>query len=500
MYDGEMEGTFTMYTVLLALVCSILSGVAMGYATYSVSLPFVALVAWVPAVVAQHTLWPARWRGAGMGITWFVYLSIAFAPMLAPEIGPWAWALPFGVGLIVTLVDQAAVHKAQDTGYRLFWWQQAVSCTAVELGRSYIPAVATWTMAGYGLTAGGHWRFAASKVGITGLSLAVWACNFAVAYVVLVLLKAAPWRRVTGPAAVGVVVVCLALSALPESPPLSMATLRVAAIQPGFDLDQVPWGYSSVPENQVELSQRLLPIGAQLTREATGKGARLVVWPEGFLRIVPQDEPVFRTALETLSRETSAALAVGYVVETPEGRRNEVALITPEGEWAITAKDHPVPWAETGSVTQGQVATVMVDGYKVGAMICYDADFTDTVRRRASERVHLLVAPAHDWPAMAEARSRHIQTRAAENHLPILMADWRVGSVAVDADGRLLKSMPMRTPTRGVMIADIPLTGTPGSPYTGLGDLTGWSAIAVLALAAVVEGRLLRQSRRTTAA
>lgn len=484
--------------LFVALLLSVASGLGMGLLTYDVHVPLLALVAWAPAVVSQHYLWPERWRGVANGITWFAYLSIAFAPKLIPELGIWAWCLPLVVGLLASLLDRTKVSRAQATGYRLFWWQEAFTFTAIEIGRSFIPAVGTWTMAGYSLIANDGWRSVAGWVGVTGLSLAVWACNYAVAYLVLHLLKAAPWRPVTGWVARLVVVACLAVTLVLPAPSLSGAapqTMRVAAIQVGFDLAAEPWKTRRLGAVAAELSEELMGMGAELTREAVAQGARLVVWPEGFLGVVPQESPAFKSALESLARETKAALAIGYAIETPDGRRNEVALVTPEGEWAITAKDHPVPWAETGSVTQGQVAAVTIDGAKIGAIICYDADFTDTTRKRAAEGLNLLVAPAHDWPAIGSARATHVQARAAENRLPMVMADWQIGSVIVDASGAFLAEMDHSVPTRGVLIADLPLGAGEVTPYGRTGDLAGWVSIGGVVLGMILEGALLKRAR-----
>lgn len=487
--------------LFVALLLSVASGLGMGLLTYSVHLPLLGLVAWAPAVIAQHALWPQRWRGVAMGITWFTYLSTAFAPMLMPELGWWAWSLPVGIGLIVSLLEKGSVAKAQETGYRLFWWQQAFAVTAIEVGRSFIPSVGTWTMAGYSLTAAGGWRSVAGLVGVTGLSLAVWGCNFAVAYLVLTLLKAAPWRRLQGGIASLVLLLSLGITLLPTAPSLSSAPfMRVAAIQVGFDLYVEPWDQRRQHGDLTELSRELLVMGAELTKEAAAQGAQVIVWPEGFLRLVPQEQPAFKGALEVLAKEAKAVLAVGYAIETPNGRRNEVALVTPAGEWAVTAKDHPVPWAETGSVTQGQVATVTWKGAKIGAMICYDADFTDTARTRAAEGLNLLVAAAHDWPAIGQARATHLQMRAAENGLPIVMADWQIGSVAIDETGSVVAALDHSTPKRGVLVANLPLGVGAVTPYGKIGDLVGWISIGGLVLAMILEGILRGKAQSKTAA
>lgn len=526
--------------LFVSLLLSVASGLGMGLLTYDLQVPLLALVAWAPAVVAQHRLWPERWRGVAMGTTWFAYLAVAFAPKLTPELGWWAWCLPVGIGLLVSLLDKTKVAKARATGYRLFWWQEAFAVAAIEVGRSFIPAVGTWTMAGYSLTASDGWRSVAGWVGVTGLSLAVWACNYAVAYLVLHLLKAAPWRPITGWIARGVVVLSLAVTLLLPAPalnpqsagapqsapalatgasgasqsasaptagasgaspaPATPGSLRVAAIQVGFDLYVEPWYDRLQHGDLTELSQELLMMGAELTREAAATGARLVVWPEGFLRVIPQESPAFKGALEALAKETNVVLAVGYAIETPDGRRNEVALITPSGEWAVTAKDHPVPWAESGSVTKGQVATVTLGGAKIGAIICYDADFTDTARERAAEGLNLLVASAHDWPSIGEARATHLQMRAAENRLPAVMADWQIGSVVIDGSGAFVAEMDHSVPTRGVLVADVPLGPGVVTRYGELGDLVGWISIGGFVLALLLEGRLLRRGRLPVAA
>ncbi len=473
--------------VSLGVLLSVVSGWAMAVATYTWDLPWLGLVAWVPAILGQHLVWPRRLQGWAIGLAWFTYLSLNFVPKLLPEIGSWVWALPVGVGALSILLEQRTVDEAQASEYRRYWWQNACSYTAVEFGRSFVPGVATWAVAGYSVIVSPGWGELAAYVGVFGLSLGVWAHNFALAYLILLVLGRATWRRGTGIRAALIPLLALILMFVPEKGiPSESRTLRTAAIQVGFDLYQGEWNARRLAGDDDALSRDMIAHGLELTEVAVDQGARLVVWPEGFLRVVPQDHPQIRTELEAFTRGADVTLAVGYVIETPDGRRNEVAMLTPQGTWHVTAKDHPVPWAETGSVTQGQSAVVTVDGYRVGAMICFDADFTDTTRERASAGLDLLVAPAHDWPAIGRGRAVHVRTRAAENRLPIVMADWMVGSAAVDERGRVLDAMPYTEETRGVMVVDVPITPEGPTPYGGIGDVVGWLSIAGTVLALVL--------------
>lgn len=469
----------------------------MSGATYAWDTPWLGLFAWVPAIVAQHAIWPRALQGVAMGLAWFSYLGINLVPKLMPEIGLWVWALPAAVGIVSAILEQQTVTRAQSDDYRSFWWQTAFAYTAVEMGRSFIPGVATWAAVGYSVIASPGWSLAASWIGIFGLSLGVWASNFALAHLLLIAYRRAPWHRSTGMAAVLVVAIAFGLLLVPSSaPPADRPTLRVAAIQPGFDLYEGEWNTRRLAGDDMSLSRDLMSLGFTYSREAVAQGARLIVWPEGFLRVIPQDHPEFKDKLENFARETGVTLAVGYAVETPAGRRNEVAMITPEADWLITGKAHPVPWAETGSVTRGQVASLALDGYRVGSMICFDADYTDTTRARAREGARLLAAPAHDWPAIGRARAVHLRARAAENRLPIVMADWMVGSAAVDARGRIIAHMPFYEKSPGVMIVDVPVGDGGVTPYANAGDIAGWLSICATIFFLLRSGRAQRRRPR----
>lgn len=468
--------------LLLGLIFSALSGLGLAYSVYGAPIPWLALVAWVPAAIAQHRILMPAQRPAAMAVAWFSYLALAIVPALQPEIGPWAWLLPVGIGALAALLSKGEVADAAQTGYRYFWWGSGAAFTAIEFGRSYIPAQGTWSLAGYALVEAPLWREISGHVGLFGLSLAVWLTNYAVAHLILTGLGQAPRRRSTWAAAL-FALLSFAVTLWPAAPARhDRPVLRVAAFQVGYDLYQGLWNERRLQGDHEALTRDLFAEGARYTRQAAAEGAKLVVWPEGFLRLVPQEHPQWEAAVTGLARETGAALAVGYVTETPDGRRNEVALITPEGSWHVTGKDHPVPWAETGSVTDGQVGVATVAGFRVGAMICYDADFTDTARLRAAEGLDLLVAPAHDWVAIGRSRLLHVRLRAAENRLPVIMADWMVGSALVDETGQVVAAMETGRTGAGLLLADLPVGGGQPSPYTQRGDLAGWMAVGLMLL------------------
>ncbi|MBC7231698.1 MAG: carbon-nitrogen hydrolase family protein [Chloroflexi bacterium] len=168
----------------------------------------------------------------------------------------------------------------------------------------------------------------------------------------------------------------LALFRTPTTP-----TVRVAALH--YDVG-IPW--SGVDKF------------GELTRQAAQAGARIIVWPEMAIEGDPQ---VTRTAeFRRLAAETNAYLALGYFVQVTERVwRNETTVLAPDGQFlGVYGKDHPVTFAGESSPTRGTYPVYNMPLGRIGTIICYDLDFTDTARRITRNGAQLILVPSHDWP------------------------------------------------------------------------------------------------------
>jgi len=343
--------------------------------------------------------------------------------------------------------------------------------------RGFIPIMGTW-----GFVANTLYRQAwliqpVSIFSIFGLGLLIMFVNYTVGLGVLHLFDR-HWKldaevppladrfvRNWGFGVLAALVAWVALSLALFRPPAS-ATVRVAALH--YDAG-VPW----------EGVDRFM----ELTREAAEQGAQIVVWPEMAIQGDPQ---VVNTAeFRQLAAETETYLALGYFVPVDERVwRNEATLLAPSGDFLGTyGKDHPMTFAGESSPTRGTYPVYETPLGRMGTIICYDLDFTNTARRITRNGAQLILVPSHDWPEIATKHSTHLVFRAVENRVPMVKADSSGNdSVVVDAYGRILASAitPGGDRTGQAVLADVPL-GSGDSLAVRLGDWTGWIALAGMA-------------------
>ncbi|MBC7261633.1 MAG: carbon-nitrogen hydrolase family protein, partial [Chloroflexi bacterium] len=218
----------------------------------------------------------------------------------------------------------------------------------------------------------------------------------------------------------------------------------------------------------------------ELTRQAAQGGARIVVWPEMAIEGDPQ---VTNTdAFRRLAAETDAYLALGYFVPLTERVwRNETTVLSPDGQFlGVYGKDHPVTFAGESSPTRGTYPVYEIPLGRIGTIICYDLDFTDTARKITRNGAQLILVPSHDWPQIATKHYTHLVFRAVENRVSLAKADNSGNdSVIIDPYGRIIASAitPGGDRNGQVVMADVPL-GTGDAVVVRLGDWMGWIALA----------------------
>lgn len=202
-----------------------------------------------------------------------------------------------------------------------------------------------------------------------------------------------------------------------------------------------------------------------------------------------------RNPYRTSSFETGAHLVIGYAVETAGGYRNEAVLLTPDGAFlGPFGKDHPVAWSGETSVTRGPYAAYETDLGRLGMMICYDLDFTDTARRVARAGAQLVAVPSFDWPAIADKHYTHLVFRAVENRVAAIKADVAFDSAVIGPDGRILARAVTPKGAQEVLVAEVPL-GAGDAPAMWLGDGLGWLALAGMLAFLVLDVTTARRAR-----
>jgi deaminated glutathione amidase len=242
---------------------------------------------------------------------------------------------------------------------------------------------------------------------------------------------------------------------------MTAASLRVAAVQLGSQAD-VAWNLAEC-RRHVEL--------------AAGRGATLVLLPENFAYMGPEDgkravaerlgDPGggVQRALSELARSAAVTIVAGGFPEQsgePSRPFNTCIVFGPAGDVVASyRKIHlfdveltdGTTLRESSSTSSGSEPVVVdVDGFKVGLSICYDLRFPELYRALVDRGAELLVVPAaftlhtgkDHWHVLLRARAieaqcyvlaaaqsgRHPQGRMTYGH-SLVVDPW--GTVVAEA-------------------------------------------------------------------
>lgn len=216
-------------------------------------------------------------------------------------------------------------------------------------------------------------------------------------------------------------------------------TLTVA----GISVTPDPW------DKQANLGQI-----EKYARLAAGRGAQLVITPEGFLEgyvanenknqdltrkkyeaiVEPIDGPSLRR-LRALAKELSIYLAVGFAESRQGSLYNSVAVLSPQGKTTLhfskahTADDEPFN-------THGAAFPVAETPLgRWGALICYDRQLPEPSRILSIKGAQLIIVPA--WGAYGDMNTAMMRTRARENSVYVAFVHPK-RCMIIDPSGKIV--------------------------------------------------------------
>jgi apolipoprotein N-acyltransferase len=387
---------------------------------------------------------------------------------------------------------------------------------AAEMGRTYVLDGFPWELLGYSQAGVLPIAQLASVVGVYGLSAFVAMVSAVAAYATLAP-GPARWRAVAAMLAV-VVAAGLwgALRLRASTLTHEGAPVRVAVLQGNILQDQKwdPAMAAPIMERYVELS-----------REAIGRGAQFLLWPESALPRPYAESVASGDAVRRLARQAHVTLLVGSdQVEpigpldqaTPQARYyNAAYLVQPDGSTgAIYRKIHLVPFGEyvpfkrilffVGPIVEAvsdfspgtEALLLPVAGHRASTAICYEVIYASLMRAFVEQGSELLTTITNDaWYGRSSAAYQHWQQaslRSIEEGRYLARAANTGISGFVDPYGRVLQSSDLFT--SAVMTEDLRfLAGR--TVYSRIGDAAGWLSVAVT-IAALFATRATRAPRR----
>jgi apolipoprotein N-acyltransferase len=459
----------------------------LGYLTGAVSA--LGLLYWTSLVVIQYGGLPLP---AGLAIMVALCLAVALFPLV------FGWA----AGRLVATFGTAGLLGAP------FVW------VATELLRAHTFFEFPWCLLGYSQHAFLPVIQVASVTAVYGVSFLLALSSSLLAYAALE--TRAPRRRAAAAAAVLVAGATWAGGAWAMARPVPETGRVVVGLVQGGIRQEDKW----VPEYAEDNVERHL----QLTAEAAGRGARLVVWPESAVPFLYDRDARLAGRLQDAVRAHGIHLFFGNDdLETSAGGERRIyvgaKLLSPEGQ--VTAryrKIHLVPFGEyvplqrlftfggrfAAKLVQevsdfspgSEAVTGEVDGHRVGGYICYEAIFPGLVRRFAASGAELLVNVTNDaWYGTTSAPYQHLAMaafRAVENRRYMVRAANTGITAVVDPWGRVLE--PTRLFDRAVLVREVPFVAE-ATFYTRHGDVFA-QACAAVALALVAGSFTAPRHRR----
>ena len=180
-------------------------------------------------------------------------------------------------------------------------------------------------------------------------------------------------------------------------PPQS-ATLQVASLTEDADHFSVKDALAS-REKSLELGERML----QKSRQQAQAGADVIIWQEGGIITLQEDEARFIEEARTLAQQEKVYLLLGlYTI--PEGfpevkADNQAVWITPDGDvkWRYL-KARPVPGAEPIVDGDGIIPVDQTGFGAIASVICFDMDHPVYIRQAGRSGTDVMLVPSNDWP------------------------------------------------------------------------------------------------------
>lgn len=504
-----------------ALWCFLLGGIAaVGFAPlglWVVSLGCVA--AWMWLIHAAPTIRAALWRGWLFGFAHFtigdnwIAKAFSFQDAVPPVLG---WIAPTLIGLYLAIYPMLAAGVAWrfrrqriDAAYVLIfaaaWIVTEYLRGTMFTGYPWNPLSEIWlpTPFFWVATLIGTYAMSGVAIVVAGGLIGVIGCRWRTVATIFVIALTLTYSYLT----YGLI----HIGGAPNAP-------RVRIVQPDLDQEQRP--RDDYAEANLVRLKRL--------SGTPGPAPRLIVWPEGALRYLPEDgypEGYYAISSEETRARIAARLGPDDVVLTGGNALHfdELGNVSSATNsiFAIDAKARIlgrydkarlVPWGEylparglmsalgLQRLVPGDIDFVPgrgPDGLtlprfgRVGFQICYEIIFSGEVVDRA-RRPAFLFQPSNDSWFGYWGQAQHLaqaRMRAIEEGLPVIRATPTGISAIIDAQGRVLASIP--ADRAGAIEMPLPRPAAP-TLFAQVGNLIAFLVAGILALSAIAFRRFAR--------
>jgi apolipoprotein N-acyltransferase len=499
--QARITGQATVLRLSLGIILSALGGVMVLLAFPPYGVWWLAWFGFLPVLLAQYRVLPAKWTSLAQAIFSAVWLGPFLARLFGSGYGPFFQYLGIWIAILNFFISKdRSFHEL--TKYRWFIFQGAVSWVGFEMIRAtFIPVIATSGFIGY-TQATQPWLIQPVSVfSVYGLNLVIILVNYALAQSAMVWLdrkwtasdvvlvdtvSSRRWLVGTGV----VLVAWIGLSLVILNSMQSMPKVRVASVRPNFPLP--------AHQDQVNTSQVRFDTFAEQAREASAQGAQIIYSPEMMFNFDPQVE--YTQQFRMLAKETGAYLFITYSVGI-EGQpwRNESVMLSPEGDFSqVYGKNHTWLIGEPNTPSAGVFPVYDTPLGKLAGLICHDANYTDVARKLTANGAQIIAAPYREFGGFGEQAWTNALFRAVENRTAVVISGVATVSGIINPDGSLVALDTNIDGSRVTLVGDVTLGSGP-TPYTSLGDILGWAALIgfvfFMFYPSVVERRMKKASK-----
>jgi apolipoprotein N-acyltransferase len=264
-------------------------------------------------------------------------------------------------------------------------------------------------------------------------------------------------------------------------------TIRVASVtsvlpDPGIPSTIDGWGAfrTASTEKQGDI--------LRLSRQAACSGATIIVWHEGEVFVLKEDEEVFVDKGCEFARSNHVFLGMAIATFTrgfpQELAENKIVWIDTTGTVLfeyLKAKPTPTERCRAGA---GEVKLLNLRQSRIASTICFDLDFPAFIGKFGRAATDIMISPANDWNAISHTHPQQTSFRALEQGFSLVRPNTSSGlSAAYDYQGRLLSSIDYARTSERILIADMPAKGVT-TIYSLIGDLFAWLCVLGTLLAA----------------
>ncbi len=456
-----------------------------------VLIPFLFIV-----LSAAPTARRAMWDGFSFGYGFFIFGTYWIAISLTVDSDKFAWLIPFSVfGLsalfaLYFVLFSYCYHKLKSLSLIRNIFIFAVLWVVIEYLRSLGIFAFPWNLIGYSVASIPFLLQAASIVGIYGLSLLTMC--MALAPLPLLLQPSKKYSRGMLTAVTACVIILCANALLTSPTPKSKKITRIRIVQPNIP-QVLKWD-----NDHVQSIFRTLGALSQIESEAAKPD--IIIWPETAVPFTLRADSEWQRYMAQWVPD-SGVIITGAITEQNGGFRNALISLNRHAQRESEyAKRHLVPFGEfiplrtvlplekiapgPSDFARGtsNKALTLKNHPAFQPMICYESAFPWLAKSEGPRPDWLLTITNDAWFGDSPGPYQHFtmsRVRAVEQGLPIIRVGNTGISAAIDADGKVLRTLKLGE--QGIIDVALPAPKT-NTLYAHYGEMIPIGCILTIIL------------------